>query len=277
MIEPLQRDDVLLADISGTPREAGRLDLWWLGQSGYLVQHDRLRTVFDPYLSDSLTTKYAGTEKPHDRISGRVIEPDRLTDVRIVTSTHGHTDHLDAETLGPMFAVNPHAALVYAKTTQSLVDARLESASVQQIAMTAGDRAEFDDATVHAVAAAHDEIEVDEHGDHRYVGYVLETGVFTVYHSGDGVPYDGLAEALQSFDIDLAILPINGKVGNMNGEQAARLADRIGAELVVPCHYDMFAFNTADPNDQFVPTCEEVGQAYRVLELGQRLSLTQSD
>ena len=46
----------------------------------------------------------------------------------------------------------------------------------------------------------------------------------------------------------------------------------IGAGLVIPCHYDMFEFNTATP-ENFVEACERLGQGYRVLENGERLTL----
>jgi L-ascorbate metabolism protein UlaG (beta-lactamase superfamily) len=46
----------------------------------------------------------------------------------------------------------------------------------------------------------------------------------------------------------------------------------VDAALAVPCHYDMFEFNTATP-DAFVAECERIGQAYRVLRNGERLSL----
>jgi L-ascorbate metabolism protein UlaG (beta-lactamase superfamily) len=102
---------------------------------------------------------------------------------------------------------------------------------------------------------------------------VLRLGTTAIYHSGDTLAYDGLAERVRKLGpIDIAILPINGKVGNMGGRDAARLAKEIGARLVIPCHYDMFEFNTADPRSEFIPECERIGQAYRVLQLGERLS-----
>ena len=61
--------------------------------------------------------------------------------------------------------------------------------------------------------------------------------------------------------IDLAILPINGKVGNMTATDAVRLAEAIAAKLVVPCHYDLFQFNTADPAEHFVLECHRLGRA----------------
>ena len=78
-------------------------------------------------------------------------------------------------------------------------------------------------------------------------------------------------------DVDLALLPINGDVperrvaGNLDGREAATLAKEIGARLVIPCHYDMFKFNTASP-DLFVATARELGQPYRVLRCGERWS-----
>jgi L-ascorbate metabolism protein UlaG (beta-lactamase superfamily) len=59
----------------------------------------------------------------------------------------------------------------------------------------------------------------------------------------------------------------------MSGSDAAKLAHSVGAKLVVPCHYDMFAFNTADPAEQFVPECERLGQPCKVLALGESVTL----
>ena len=42
--------------------------LAWLGQAGFLVRHAGLRLLIDPYLSDHLARKYAGTEFPHTRM-----------------------------------------------------------------------------------------------------------------------------------------------------------------------------------------------------------------
>ena len=95
-------------------------------------------------------------------------------------------------------------------------------------------------------------------------------GPFGLYHPGDCVRYDGQAERLRRFTIDLALLPINGRAperrvpGNFTGPEAARLARDVGARLVIPCHYEMFEFNTAS-TDAFVAEAERLGQGYRVL------------
>jgi L-ascorbate metabolism protein UlaG (beta-lactamase superfamily) len=58
--------------------------------------------------------------------------------------------------------------------------------------------------------------------------------------------------------------------GNFWGDEAATFAHTVGAGLVVPMHYDMFAFNTETP-DLFVATAEQLGQPYRVLRCGELL------
>ena len=77
------------------------------------------------------------------------------------------------------------------------------------------------------------------------------------------------------------LLPINGNVperrvaGNLNGTEAAALARSFGALLVVPCHYEMFEFNTVTP-EEFVSACDRLGQPHRLLRCGERLTLSQS-
>src|SRR5687767_4021314 len=103
MISPLVRDEQFLADIALTRAELSNdFSLWWLGQSGFLVQWQGKHLLLDPYLSDSLTRKYAATDKPHVRMTELIVAPERLNFIQIVTSSHNHTDHLDAETLIPL-------------------------------------------------------------------------------------------------------------------------------------------------------------------------------
>jgi L-ascorbate metabolism protein UlaG (beta-lactamase superfamily) len=77
----------------------------------------------------------------------------------------------------------------------------------------------------------------------------------------------------------VAFLPINGDAperrvaGNLSGREAAQLAKDIGVKLVVPCHYEMFEFNTASP-DEFKAEAARLDQPCRVVECGELLALT---
>ena len=52
MISAIQSDAALLADIHTASAEPDCLHLWWLGQSGFLLQWAGKHVLFDSYLSD---------------------------------------------------------------------------------------------------------------------------------------------------------------------------------------------------------------------------------
>lgn len=277
LIEPYLADEALRQEIDQTEPSTGVV-LWWLGQSGFLVKGKSGRVLLDPYLSDSLTDKYAGTDKPHIRMTRRAIAADELEQISVVTSSHIHTDHLDAATLIPVFASNPSARLLIPEANRSFVAERLHCQLNWPIGINDGQSIELNGITFHAVPAAHNDLERDEQGQSRYLGFVVEMDGITIYHSGDTLRYPGMAEGLMRFQVDVMLLPINGNrpqrrvAGNLLGNEAARLAHECGARLVIPCHYEMFEFNT-EPVDLFVDTCTTLKQPYRVLRCGEKLAL----
>jgi L-ascorbate metabolism protein UlaG (beta-lactamase superfamily) len=205
------------------------------------------------------------------------VAPERLDFIDVATSTHNHTDHLDAETLGPLRRANPGLQLVIPEANRAFVAERLGTDPAWPLGVDDGTTVEAGGFTFTGVAAAHDALEQDAQGRHRFLGYLVRVGRWTLYHSGDTRWYDGLVERLRPHAIDVALLPINGwaperrVAGNLNGDEAAELAYTVGARLVVPCHYEMFTFNTAPP-DAFATTCERLGQPCRVLPAGERWS-----
>jgi L-ascorbate metabolism protein UlaG (beta-lactamase superfamily) len=275
VIRAVQSHDALLADIRASDRRDGSFRLWWLGQSGFLLQWQGVHVLLDPYLSDSLTRKYNQTDKPHIRMTELVIDPARLSFADIATSTHNHTDHLDGETLRPILAQNPKLKLVIPEANRAFVAERLSTDAASFIGVDDGTGVEISGIRFSGVASAHETVERDERGRARFLGYVLQFGGWTIYHSGDTVLYPGMAEKLKPFGIHIALLPINGRAaerrvpGNLFGAEAAQLAKDISAALVIPCHFDMFEFNTASPQE-FVAECGRLGQAHKILQCGER-------
>jgi L-ascorbate metabolism protein UlaG (beta-lactamase superfamily) len=275
VIQPVQSHDALLADIHASNKNDGGFRLWWLGQSGFLLQWNAIHVLLDPYLSDSLTKKYSQTDKPHVRMTEVVVDPARLSFVDIAVSTHNHTDHLDAETLSPILDRNPNVKLVIAEANRAFVADRLKLDPAKPIGVDDGSSRDVRGVRFSGVASAHESLDRDETGRAKYLGYVLQFGGWSVYQSGDTVRYEGMAEKLQPFKIDVALLPINGRSaerrvpGNLFGHEAAQLAKDAGAKLAIPCHYEMFEFNTASP-EEFVRECERVGQPFKVLRCGEK-------
>jgi L-ascorbate metabolism protein UlaG (beta-lactamase superfamily) len=272
VIRPVLSGDALLADVGAA--DPDRLHLWWLGQSGFLVAFGSRHLLLDPYLSDSLERKYEGTDKPHERMTELVIEPSRLAFADAATASHAHTDHLDADTLG---ALDP-VPIVAPAAHRDLV---IERAGREPLGIDDGETVSVGGFAITAVPAAHEEIERDAAGRMLHLGYVIRCGPYALYHAGDTIRYDNLAARVRAVaDVDVALLPINGRLperrvtGNLWGDEAAELAHAIGARLAVPMHFELFAFNT-EPPDAFVAACERLGQPYRVLRAGERLTVDQ--
>lgn len=290
MIRPIQQDEAFLTDLARAGASAPEsLHVWWLGQSGFLVQWRGHRLLLDPYLSDSLTRKYAATDKPHVRMTERVIDPSRLSGIGVVTASHAHTDHLDPETLLPLVHANPGLRLVFPEAIRSLAAARSGldgEALVGLDAPSPGRRSASGVAVtvgvgpfhIEAVPSAHETLECDPMGRLTCLGFLIRVGSWTLYHSGDTVLFPGMEDRLGKARIDLAFLPINGRsperrvAGNLRGGEAAGLAHRCGMRSVVPCHYGMFEFNTASPGE-FEDHCRSLGQAFHRLEAGGRITL----
>jgi len=56
--------------------------LAWLGQAGFALRHTNHRLLIDPYLSDYLAHKYAGTDFPHVRMMPPPVEAGDDCDIR---------------------------------------------------------------------------------------------------------------------------------------------------------------------------------------------------
>jgi L-ascorbate metabolism protein UlaG (beta-lactamase superfamily) len=276
MLAAIKKNETLIVEMDSLLNEPG-FNLWWLGQSGYLLQWNGKRILIDPYLSDSLTKKYLTTDKPHTRMSELVVAPELLKNISAVTSSHNHTDHLDAETLMPVLKNNPSIKFLIPEANRNFVAERVKCDIDFPIGLNDKQTQSMDGFTFHGIPAKHNEIDRDENGNCKYMGYVIEFGNYKVYHSGDTLWFDEMVDLLKPFNVDVILLPINGNkpernvAGNLDCREAAELGKAINAKCVIPCHYDMFEFNTADVND-FVKETEKINQPYKVLKGGECFS-----
>lgn len=278
--KPKQKDNALLNDIKSFDSSPG-FKIWWLAQSGFLIKWQGKYLLFDPYLSDSLSIKYQNTDKPHVRMSELVIEPQYLDFIDIVTSSHNHTDHLDGETLMPILEKNPDVKFVIPEANRTFVAERVKCEQNFPIGLNDGLSFVHKDFKIIGIPAAHNVVERNEKGECKFMGFVVEFGGFSVYHSGDTLWFDGLENILKPYAVDVAFLPINGNrperkvAGNLNFDEAARLGKAIDAKLVIPHHYNLFEFNTEDPQ-KFVEACQFHETPFKVLEMGEGTIINKS-
>jgi L-ascorbate metabolism protein UlaG (beta-lactamase superfamily) len=277
MIPAFKKNTDLISEMDSFLNDENHFHLWWLGQSGFLLQWKGKRVLIDPYLSDSLTKKYLTTDKPHTRMSELVVKPELLKNISIVTSSHNHTDHLDAETLIPVLQNNPGMKFIIPEANRDFVTDRVKCDKDFPIGLNDGGSVVVDEFTFYGIPAKHNEVERDGNGNCRYMGYVIEFGDHKIYQSGDTLWFDGMVELLKPFAVDVAILPINGNkperkvAGNLDCKDAAELGKAINGKTVIPCHYDMFSFNTADVND-FINEAKKINQPFAVLKGGGHFS-----
>jgi L-ascorbate 6-phosphate lactonase len=278
LLKPVRSGENLLSEIRETHTGLYELAVWWLGQSGYAFKwQDRILYV-DLYLSEHLTYKYADTDKPHVRMTESPLRGGQITDAELVLASHKHSDHLDPGTLPDLLAASPRAHLLL---PQSLVShaCLLGLPPDRLIPTDAHEIHDFEGIAVEPIPSAHEAFDWTDEGGYPYLGFLIRFGPITVYHSGDTIPYDGLEDTLRNADPDLIFLPINGRderrkalgvPGNMTIDEAVELTAAVRPKAVVPHHYDMFTFNTADVREFEAKLRERLpGQGYKILQCGE--------
>ena len=244
-----------LAERLRAPRTTG-VTLYWLGQAGFVVDACGYRVLIDPYLSDTLATKYAETPYPHERMMAAPLSVGDLGRVDLVLVTHHHTDHMDPGTLAPLAQLHPELTFVVPRAALAQARERIGVAEDRIRPLDAGDTIEpLPGVLVRAVRAAHETLERDEAGHHRFLGYGLSVDGVTLLHSGDTIPFEGQREEIAGVGADLALLPVNGRsdelrqagfAGNLTIDEAIALCRACGIGALIAHHYGMFAFNSAD-------------------------------
>ena len=278
MIEPVQKDDQLVNDFHTAENVAGAIHVWWLGQSGFLVKWNGQSILIDPYLSNSYTRPSEGTEFPIKRASERVVDPLALTGIETVVCSSAQPDRLDPETLLPLRAANPNLKLVVPAGIEGQASDLLGKASPNIVPVNAGTFVTVNSFEFHGIDAATPKIRRDVNSNSKDLGFVILFGPFALYHSGQTIWHTHLLKAIRRWPINLSFMPISGdeKASNgrdsLNGFEAAALAKAAGSSLVVPAHYDMFDQGNVT-TDEFSSCCERLSQRYRLLKLGQRMTM----
>ena len=197
----------------------------WLSQAGFLFTADDGTTVMiDPYLSDSLR------EQNGETYARQVpIRPEFVKTPDILVLTHCHEDHMDLPTLDRLFGHKRMTVLAPANVWPVLRGRYPGQAEF--VLFTPGTEITLGSLHFRAVFAAH--------SDREAIGVVITCDGKRVYHMGDSLYHRHIfADPVE--DIDLLILPINGKGNNMNPADAARMTRDLAPARVLPMHWDLF-------------------------------------
>ena len=202
------------------------MKITWLGQAGFLLEKNGKKILLDPYLSDAVE-RIAGRE----RMVAPPFPPEALKCDAVVCS-HNHLDHLDIDAI-PLMSKEHTVFLAPTHARDTLMSCGV----TRYLPFDTGESYEIGDLKLTAVFA-----------DHTVpaVGILLEYRGLKLYFSGDTEYHPRLCE-LAGEGIDLMLVCINGRLGNMNAEEAARLTEILSPRVGIPTHYGMFRSNTEDP------------------------------
>ena len=197
----------------------------FLGQSGYILKSGNSEIIIDPYLSDSV-----------NRVANRpraLPIPINPQDIKCdaVICTHNHLDHLDPDTVSEI-----PANQFFITTNEGLSELK-KLGRKNAAALNVGDSIKIGDFKITAVFADHT-VEA--------FGLIIEAENKTLYFSGDTLYNERLFD-IADYKPDITFICINGRLGNMNVDEALVTAKKIGAKINIPNHYDMFESNSENP------------------------------
>ena len=191
------------------------MEIRFLGHSCFELVEGDTRVLIDPFL----------TGNPKAAVAADELDPTHIL------LTHGHADHygdtveIAKRTGAPVVAIVELANEIGGKGVD-VVDPNL------------GGTVELPGGWVRLVPALHTAVSPDG-TPHVAAGLVVKLGETTVYHLGDTCLFSDLALPGRRNDLDVALVPIGGHY-TMDRHDAVEAAALVGADVVIPCHYDTF-------------------------------------
>ncbi|MDZ7647668.1 MAG: hypothetical protein U5K54_11095 [Cytophagales bacterium] len=97
-------------------------------------------------------------------------------------------------TLVPLFERNQNLKFIIPEANRDFVVDRVKCSHDFPIGLTDGEMKTVDGFEFNGVPAAHNTIERDEKGRCKFMGFVVQFGKFSVYHSGDTLWYESIVD-----------------------------------------------------------------------------------
>jgi L-ascorbate metabolism protein UlaG (beta-lactamase superfamily) len=192
------------------------MDIRFLGHAAFELADGDTRVLIDPFL----------TGNPKGAVSADEVEPTHIF------LTHGHADHIgDTVDIAKRTGAQVVAIVELANELQ---EDGVENVSDPNI----GGTVEFGNVSVRLVPAWHTST-TPKGTVNTPAGIVVKIGDTTVYHLGDTALFSDLQLVKARDDIDVALMCIGGHY-TMDRLDAVAATQLVGANTVIPCHYNTF-------------------------------------
>jgi L-ascorbate 6-phosphate lactonase len=231
--------------------QEGSLAIYWLSQAGFVFKSSASKVVYvDPYFSEVVERAFGFKRMMACPIAAEEVEAD------LIVCTHEHLDHMDTEAL-PVIAkrTRMHFAgpieCVKNFTTMGIPESRCHLLEEGKKVVVAG-------ITVNGVYADHGEFAPDA------IGVVLDFDGIRVYHTGDTAFRPNEFGPVIKMRPDVLIPCINGRYGNMDATEAARLVGMAKPHTAIASHFWMFVEHNGDPA-RFLEACSQLAPGVHAL------------
>jgi L-ascorbate metabolism protein UlaG (beta-lactamase superfamily) len=191
------------------------MDIRFLGHAAFALEHDGKTVLVDPFLTGNPKAAAAADDIAADAI----------------LLTHGHGDHY-----GDTVAIAKRTGAPVVAITE--IAGEIGEEGIEVVDCNLGGTAELDWASVRLTPAWHTST-TPKGTVSTPAGLVIEFGDKRIYHLGDTALFSDLALPKHRGHIDVALMCIGGHY-TMDRFDAVVAAELVGADQVIPCHYDTF-------------------------------------
>lgn len=148
-------------------------------------------------------------------------------DADYIFFTHSHYDHLSINDIKKV--INNETILISPESCE--VELKNNFPNNKLILVKPNNKYEINELSFETTYA-YNEIKEFHPKDNNWVGYLINIDDLTYYIAGD----TDFVKELENITCDIAFLPIGGKY-TMNYKEAADMANKINAKIIVPTHY----------------------------------------
>ena len=191
------------------------MDIRFLGHAAFALENDGKTILIDPFLTGNPKAAASADEVAADAI----------------LLTHGHGDHIGDTVAIAKRTGAPVVAIVE-------IARELEQEGLQVLDPNIGGTVELEWGSVRLTPAWHTST-TPKGTANVPAGLVVEIGGKRIYHLGDTGLFSDLALPKRRGHLDVALMCIGGHY-TMDRFDAVVAAELVGADQVIPCHYDTF-------------------------------------
>lgn len=250
-------------EIVNNKPENGKVDLYWLGGTSFIIRSLSILLGLDLYLSNACMQK----DGSFKRLIPAPLKPEDIN-LDYLIAIHDHGDHFDTESLERFINPDTGSKLIGPASVMKAAN-KLDISSGSLIELNRGQKIDLEGMSINAVFSDHGEYAPD------CIGVIIGIGGKRIYFTSDTCYRPDLPELIDlEGKIDLLLVPINGKWGNPDPEGASSITAWVQPDKVIPSHFWLFAEHGGDP-EAFAEHCKVMAPESKIVipAIGEKIKI----